>query len=320
MEKNKVVIFLCFCIFFHFQDAGAQSLNRLNKRGHRKGKWVTYIDSAKTKKYFEGKFRNGKAVGKSFFYTNDGILDRTEIARFKKLKTTFYYPNGVIRIVGKARLENLSDRIHYYFYGKWNAYNDSGVLVKHYYYTNGELVKTEYVDENNKTNDSLVAALISIDQEFTTHNTVLADSINAHLKNAVKYKKFKSELRYKDSLAFSAIEIIITRYGYPSPKIAGDVFGVPFFILGYAPVTIKEKYLNELILAADRGYIAWSSLAFYIDKIKVAKGEKQLFGTQGYYDKNEEYIYYPIDDPANLNKRRIKVGLGSLEEESDDSE
>ncbi|MES2515003.1 MAG: hypothetical protein V4580_12705, partial [Bacteroidota bacterium] len=89
----------------------------MNKRGHRKGAWITYIDSGKTVKSFEGNFRNGKPVGKSYFYNNNGILDRTEIARFKKLKTAFYYPNGLVRIEGKARLENLPDKIHYYFYG-----------------------------------------------------------------------------------------------------------------------------------------------------------------------------------------------------------
>ncbi|MES2515002.1 MAG: DUF6624 domain-containing protein, partial [Bacteroidota bacterium] len=197
------------------------------------------------------------------------------------------------------------------FYGKWNSYSDSGVLVKYYYYSKGELVKTEYVDKNNTTNDSLIKALITIDQEFAGRN-ILVDSVNANLKNVISYRKFKNELRSKDSVSFAAIEVIISRYGYPSPKIAGDVYGVPFFILGFAPLSIKEKYLNDLIFAADRGYLEWSSLAFYIDKVKVAKGEKQIYGTQGSYDKNDEYIYYPIEDPENVNKRRQKVGLDEL--------
>ncbi|MES2760707.1 MAG: hypothetical protein V4677_00820, partial [Bacteroidota bacterium] len=288
-------------------------LNRINKKGARKGKWIIFLDSARTIKSFEGRFRNGKPVGRNYFYNNEGVLERLEINRFKKMKTTFYYPTGVVRMKGLARLENLPDKIHYYFYGKWQFYNDSGTLVKYYHYNKGELIKTEYVDKNNKTNDSLMKALSIIDQDFTTHNTVLVDSINANLKNAIKYKNFKTELRYKDSISFEAISTIIDRYGYPSDKIAGDVSGVPFYILGFAPVSIKEKYLNELILAADRGFIAWSSLAFYIDKIKVAKGEKQIYGTQGTYDKDYNYTMYPVTDPERLNDRRKKVGLEELE-------
>ncbi|MCD6020254.1 MAG: hypothetical protein K0S53_3375 [Bacteroidetes bacterium] len=197
---------------------------------------------------------------------------------------------------------------------KWRFYNDSGLLVKHYYYNKGELVKTEYLGKNNKTNDSLITALTKIDEEFTAHNIALADSINTNLAHDVKYKTFKTELRYRDSISFSAITTIIDRYGYPSSKIAGDVSGVPFYILGFAPAAIKEKYVNELILAADRGNLAWSSLAFFIDKMKVAKGEKQIYGTQGKYDKDYNYTMYPVIDPENLDKRRAGVGLENLDD------
>jgi hypothetical protein len=290
----------------------AQSLNKLNKHGHRTGRWINYADSAKKIKLFEGKFRNGKSIGKSYFYTNDGILDRVEKNRFKKLKTSFYYPNGMIRLTGNARLENLPDKIHYYFYGKWNAYNDSGQLIKYYYYTKGELTKTVYLDKNNKTNDSLIEALTTIDREFTNHNTLLIDSINSNLKNPLKYKLFKTELAQKDSLSFVKIDNILMLYGYPCKTIAGDVSGVPFYILGFAPVWLKEKHLNKLIMAANKEEISWKSLAFFIDKIKIAKGEKQVYGTQ-YYVKKEEYIAYPIEDMEHLNERRAGVGLEDFE-------
>lgn len=306
------LIFLFF-LFLHLEFSG-QRINRLNRKGERTGKWITYIDESKKLKSFEGRFRNGKAIGKNYFYNNDGMLERREVIGFRKLKTCFYYPNGKIKMTGKARLENLPDKLHYYFYGKWNFYSDSGALIKYYYYNKGELVKTEYVDKNNTTNDSLITALIKIDQEFTTHNIVLNDSINANLNNTIKYKVFKTDLRYLDSISFFSVAAILDRYGYPSPKIAGDVSGIPFYILSFAPVTLKENYLNELILAADRGYITWSSLAFFIDKLKVAKGEKQVYGTQGKYDKEYNYSMYPVIDPENLNKRRAIVGLESLED------
>ena len=110
-----VFVILFLIISYH---SFSQKINRLNKRGHRKGKWITYIDEPKKLKSFEGRFRNGKPVGKNYFYNNDGVLERREINRFKKMKTTFYYPNGVMRMKGLARLENLPDKIHYYFYGK----------------------------------------------------------------------------------------------------------------------------------------------------------------------------------------------------------
>lgn len=308
---NSALFFLI--IFFSFSSITfSQSLNRLNKKGNRVGKWITYLDDDKKIKSFEGRFRNGKPVGKSYFYNHEGVLDRREISRFKKLKTTFYYPSGVVKLRGQARLENLPDRIHYYFYGKWEAYNDSGVLIRYDFYDKGTFVSSAYINTGNGMNDTLAASLRQIDADFTAHNRALSDSMHAHVKDSIKRTQFRAQMRYKDSLSFAAIEKIIQRYGYPSRQIAGEAADIPFYIIGYAPVTIKEKYINEFILAADRGTISWTSLAHFIDKVKVAKGEKQVYGTQGEYDKDFKLILYPVADPENLNERRKKVGLEPL--------
>lgn len=309
---NKIITLSL--LFFCYHTAVSQSLNRLNKEGERTGRWITYIDESKKLKSFDGKFKNGKSVGKSYYYNNYGILDRTEINRFKKLKTSFYHSNGVLRLKGKAKLKNEPDRIHYYFYGKWKAYDETGKLVKYYFYENGKLLKTVYVDKNNKTNDSLIEALNLIDKEFAAHNSILTDSINKNAKNTFKSLVFKEELRIQDSLSFIQIEKILRIYGYPSQAIAGESAVIPFYIIGYAPCTVKEKYLDLFKKAADKGDISWKALAFYIDKIKIEKKEKQIYGTQYYTvyskeDKNYHYIYYPSEDEVHLKERRKSVGL-----------
>jgi len=308
---SKLIILYVFFLLSH--SFFAQRLNRFNKHGERTGKWIVYIDDAKKIKSFEGKFRNGISKGKCYFYTNDGVLERREINRFKKMKTTFYYPNGKVKLKGNARIENLTDKVHYYFYGKWQSFNDSGILVKCQYYEKGELVKTEYLDKNNKINDSLIEVLNSIDKEFTLHNTILTDSINAHLKDKELRVKLQKELQFLDSISFSKITHIIDVFDYPSRAIAGESNNIPFYIISFAPVLIKEKYLNQLILAADRDDISWKSLAYFIDKLKVAKGEKQIYGTQGSYDKEFNYTMFPVIDPEKLNERRARVGLENID-------
>lgn len=297
-----ICLLCCPLLFF------SQTLNRLNRHGEKTGRWINYADSAKTIKLFEGKFRRDKPIGKNYFYTNAGVLDRIEVVRFKKLKTTFFHPNAAIRMKGNARLENLPDRIHYYFYGRWNVYNDSGKLEKYYYYNKGQHIKTVYIDKNKKINDSLIQALTLIDQEFTSHNTLLTDSINANLRHPERYHLFKRELAVKDSMSFAQIDRILDTYGYPSKAIAGDASGIPFYILGYAPVPLKEKHMGQLMMAASREDISWKSLAFFIDKLKLAKNEKQVYGTQ-YFLRKGEYVMYPIEDEANLKARRSSVGL-----------
>ena len=312
MFVNKSIISFLFFIFLPTL-VFTQRLNRLDKHGERTGKWVVYIDDAKQIKSFEGKFRNGITRGKCYFYNNNGVLDRREINRYKKMKTTFYYPNGKVKLKGNARIENLPDKVHYYFYGKWQSFNDSGLLVKNQFYEKGKLIRTEYLDKNIKTNDSLIEVLNVIDKEFATHNTALTDSINAHLKDNRLRLNFQHQLHYLDSLSFAQITHIIDVFDYPSKAIAGESNSIPFYILSFAPVSIKEKYVNQLILAADRDDISWKSLAYFIDKIKVAKGEKQVYGTQGTYDSRYNFTMHPVIEPEKLNERRARVGLEKLE-------
>lgn len=313
MRNITRIVYSCFLFLFLVNSIVSQSLNRLNRHGERTGKWITYIDDAKTLKSFEGRFRNGISIGKCYFYNNDGVLERREINLFKKMKTTFYYPNGKIKLKGNARIENTTEEIHYYFYGKWKAYNDTGLLVKNMYYQQGKLIKTKYLDKSIKINDSLIEALNLIDKEFTLHNTILTDSMNANIKNQCKKHFFEKQLDNLDSISFDRIGQVIDVFGYPSKEVVGESNSIPFYILSFAPYPIKEKYLNQLILAADRDYISWKSLAYFIDKLKAAKGEKQVYGTQGNYDKDYHFILYPCIEPEHLDARRAKVGLEKME-------
>lgn len=286
----------------------SQRLNRYDKKGQRQGRWVVYLDSAKTLKSIEGRYKHGNAVGKFHYYNMQGQLERKEITRFKILRTTMYYPDGTIRLKGKARIENLTDKIHYYFYGKWLYYDKQGKLLKYCYYEKGILVRTEYVDKNNKTNDSLINALNAMDKYFNEVNADLLDSIATTGFNPQKRERLQLELYMRDTLSFKKVEFIFAHYGYPSVDRTHEAAIIPFYILSYAPTYLKEKHLPLLKQAADKKDLDWKPLAFFIDKIKVAKGEKQIYGTQYYFSKRQQ-VFYPIEDPDNLAKRRAEVGL-----------
>ena len=56
-------------------------------------------------------------------------------------------------------------------------------------------------------------------------------------------------------------------------------------------------------------------LALLIDRIRVRNGEPQLYGSQLHWDESAGApIFFPIEDPANVNARRAEVGLGPIEE------
>ncbi len=304
MKYRALISILLILLFIH--NGTAQ--NRLNKNKQRTGRWVVYTDSTKTKKLFEGRFRNGEAVGTSHYYSLAGTLDRKETKRFKKLHTAIFYPDGKKFQQGKARIVNDSLKIRYFFYGRWKNYDSTGKLVKYIYYEEGHVTKTVYLDRSIATKDSLIFALNEIEKNFSEKNKEILDSISASRWNAARRERLQRELYFTDTLNFKRIENIINLYGYPSKKLVDEAVYIPFFILSHAPAAVKESFLPVLESAANKDDISWKTLAFFIDKLRLEKSEKQLYGTQGFL-KQLEWVLFPCEDPERLAERRRSVGL-----------
>jgi hypothetical protein len=75
--------------------------------------------------------------------------------------------------------------------------------------------------------------------------------------------------------------------------------------------------------AAKGKEIKWKNVVYMIDRVRLEKGQKQLYGTQiqplkdsvtGYL--TDKAMIAPIEDEANLNEHRAKVGLGTIEQEA----
>jgi hypothetical protein len=305
MGKN----FLLLVLFLLFRDLFPQKLNRFDKKGQRTGGWITYSDSARTKKLAECKYKKGHTVGKALYYTMDGQLEKKEISRWKKIKTTTYYPgSNIVRSKGSARVVVSPEKIHYYYYGKWKYFDEKGEPDKNCYFEKGNLVRTVRVKKGN-FNDSLANKLMRIDEYFKKRHQQLLDSVSLYWSSPKLSEKFRNRIYQNDSAIFKATENIFYEFGYPEKEICGENASVvPFFIISHAPIPMREKYLELFKAAAGTGQLSKTSLAFYIDKIKVGKGEKQVYGTQFVYEKNK-ISYFPIEDPANLGKRRAEMGL-----------
>jgi hypothetical protein len=125
------------------------------------------------------------------------------------------------------------------------------------------------------------------------------------------------QIHYNDSLNLVRIEAIIDKYGWPTSELVGeDLADVPFLVLQHCgDVELMEKYLPVIEKAVINGDLDKQSLALFIDRIKMFKGEDQVYGTQlSYNNETGELSLYPVTDEINLNKRREEMGLGSIED------
>jgi hypothetical protein len=299
---------LIFLLFFN-SFLLAQKINQLNRSGERTGRWITYADTSKKIKTMDARFKNGLAVGKSLYYYSDGTLLRREVKRFKKIKIKIYHPNGKLSQKGNARIDILPEKVHFYFYGQWKNHDTTGKLISYSLYEKGELITTTAANSSKSKKDSTCKMLLVMEQAFTAKNKTLLDTFGLCWNSPSLAEKYRNKIYQNDSLTFQSMENYLNHFGHPSKENCNEAANVPFFIISHAPIRIRERYLSFFKAAADLNYISKTSVAFYIDKVKVTKGEKQVYGTQYYWSKDNKTIYYPSIEPERLNERRREMGL-----------
>lgn len=117
-----------------------------------------------------------------------------------------------------------------------------------------------------------------------------------------------------DSINLSIVSAIIDKYGWLSAKEtskkANDVL---FLVIQHSDLTSQLKYLPYLHSAVKSGKASERDYAYLTDRIRTNQGKFQIYGTQFQGDAKGKMSLYPIEDEPNVNMRRRKVGLDSLE-------
>ncbi len=313
MRLAKRLIFQHFLTFlgiiFIFLSACHPKLNQIkNQQQH--GLWIVYTDSTKTAFLTKGRFRNGIQVGKWIYNSPSGIKERTEIYHGKKIKTKHFHPNGKTAVKGKARIVVEQKKLHFYYTGPWYYYLENGDLEKTVWFENGIKTKEVYkIKTGSQAYDSLNLELIQLDKDFIKYRDTLRITLDKLGKTSEEYLSLRKLAHQNDSLVYVRIDKIIKRFGYPEKIYTGEKNNVIFFIIGFAPYTIKEKYLEVFRIAAEKNEISTRDFAFFEDKYWLAKAGYQIYGTQYKFNKDYKETFYPVKDLSNMNDRRIKMGL-----------
>ena len=91
---------------------------------------------------------------------------------------------------------------------------------------------------------------------------------------------------------------------------AAVVLGLHLFNSNNDQVRFFQKYIEK---APDEQVEPWAK-AYFIDKIRINAGQKQLYGTQFKATKDGSIESLPIEDEENVNKRRAELGMKTIEE------
>jgi VWFA-related protein len=106
---------------------------------------------------------------------------------------------------------------------------------------------------------------------------------------------------------------LLKEYGWPTKKLVGDDgANAAFFLLrNTAPAALQSALLPVIIAATSQGEIMMSEFAAYIDRLRVAAGLKQLFGTQATI-RDGFLMMFPIENEAVVDARRKQYQLGPI--------
>jgi hypothetical protein len=108
---------------------------------------------------------------------------------------------------------------------------------------------------------------------------------------------------------------IIKQTGWPLISTVGfDGANAAWLIAQHADrdLDFQKQALKLMRAAARRGQAAKENLAYLIDRVRVAEGKKQIYGSQNYY-KDGHLVVQPVIDKKNLDRRRKRMGLPPID-------
>lgn len=129
-------------------------------------------------------------------------------------------------------------------------------------------------------------------------------------------KSFRNVMKEKYARNLIIVKKILDDRGWLGDSVIGHWGNSALFlVIQHSNLEAQEKYLPMMREAAKKGNASPANLALLEDRVALAQGRKQIYGTQVEYNKEKgESIVSPLKDPDNVDKRRAEVGLGKLQD------
>jgi hypothetical protein len=108
------------------------------------------------------------------------------------------------------------------------------------------------------------------------------------------------------------MRLVLARYGWPGKRLVGDEGSHgAWLLLQHADrdTALQRTALQLLENAVQSGDASRRDLAYLTDRVRVAQGQPQVYGTQLQYDSLGCASPQRTEEPAQLDARRASVGL-----------
>src|SRR6267142_5245196 len=172
-------------------------------------------------------------------------------------------------------------------------------------------------DDNRKSYVTQVTNL-TLRKELLTMVKQDQDIRNELINRGVDHPKNEISARMDaiDSRNTAKMKRIVKRYLWPRAELVGwDGTEAAFLVVQHSPHSFQKALLPLMQKEFGTGHLSGPNYALFLDRVLAEDGRPQVYGSKAKgFNKDGEPILYPIEDEANVDKRRAEVGLSSLAE------
>ena len=172
-------------------------------------------------------------------------------------------------------------------------------------------------DDNRKSHVTKVTNL-TLRKELLAMVQPDQDIRNELIESGVDHpkKEISARMGAIDSRNTAKMKRIVKRHNWPRAELVGwDGTEAAFIVVQHSPHSFQKALLPLMQKEFGTGHLSGPNYALFLDRVLAEDGRPQVYGSKAKgFNKDGEPILYPIEDEANVDKRRAEVGLSSLAE------
>ena len=143
--------------------------------------------------------------------------------------------------------------------------------------------------------------------------TVATESLRKEQK--AELEKLTAKVKAVDADNTKWLAGVVEQHGWPTYTSVGkDGANAAWLLVQHADADPKfQRRCLDLMAKLPKGEVSQSDLAYLTDRVLLAEGKKQRYGTQFIFA-DGKWKPRPLEDEANVDKRRAEAGLPPLAE------
>ncbi len=158
-------------------------------------------------------------------------------------------------------------------------------------------------------------SLKTLDQKWRKMST---DYANGTIdSSSTSREEIMENVRATDSLNYLELKSIVEKHGFPGFDLVGKNGSHNFWLMIQHQDRNTDFQIEVLTLMkkqVDVDNANKNDYAYLVDRVRVNTGKLQVYGTQMTINEDRtSYMPKPVEDPDNLNKRRLEMNLSPIE-------